>query len=60
MLDKDNTPALAELKSAPKQTSTPIQSPNNDCKDHVTMVPVKFGSPTHEKTRTRYATDTTS
>jgi len=54
MLDKDNTPALADLKSPPKQTSTPIQSPNNDSKEHVTMVPVKFDSPAHEKTRTRY------
>lgn len=54
MLNKDDTPALPNHNNTttdPKYTSTPIPSPNNDSQGHVTMVPVKFDSPSDKHTR---------
>lgn len=53
MLNKDDTPALPNQKTTtePKYTSTPIPSPNNDSTGYITMVPVKFDSPSGKHTR---------
>lgn len=53
MLNKDDTPALPNHNAAgdPKHTSTPIPSPNNDSQGYITMVPVKFDSPSDKHTR---------
>ena len=53
MLNKDDTPALPNhsTTSDPKHTSTPIPSPNNDSTGYITMVPVKFDSPSDKHTR---------
>ena len=53
MLNKDDTPALPSHNTAgePKHTSTPIPSPNNDSQGQITMVPVKFDSPSDKHTK---------
>ena len=51
MLNKDDTPALPNHTGDPKHTSTPIPSPNNDSTGYITMVPVKFDSPSDKHTR---------
>ena len=53
MLNKDDTPALPSHNTAsdPKHTSTPVPSQNNDSTGYITMVPVKFDSPSDKHTR---------